>query len=214
MIPDEAVSPRRELDCRLTPRSASRCSLREEVARSRASHPRGVLLSGFATALALSVDVTNPLYVYAPQSWAGDGRHSRLSYDAWWNSWRRANATCSAIPVVRLRSRSLPFSMRRPATAPCVRARGRGDPRPLQTRAANTRLTDEYVLHKPATPTDSRMPVILAYARTIAPRWRALPANADMTDRSPSEGSSPLLFVVMFACACRPYGSDCPVSPA
>ena len=201
VLPDELLSIA-DLDVDLTP--AQRATLAREELASIVRFGilfEAVLMAGFAYHLALSADVTDPRFTYALHEIGEETRHSRLFVRV-----IDELAPCQFNPLdtaiaARVRSRTLPLLLRRPATLDAFVLAGEEIPDLFQRLAAEHPETDEYVreISRYHRLEEARH---LAFARTtVGEHYR----HATWTDRFAVRWIVPIGIAVMFDILVQPF---------
>jgi hypothetical protein len=145
VIPDDLLSIN-GLDLDITPEQRATLS-REELASIIRFGVlfEAVLMSGFAYQLALSSDVTDPRFTYALHEMGEETRHSRLFVRLIGELAPTQRNPMESRLAARVRSRTLPLLLRRPATLDAFVLVGEEIPDLFQKLAAEHPDTDDYV---------------------------------------------------------------------
>jgi para-aminobenzoate N-oxygenase AurF len=201
VLADELLSVA-DLDLDLTPEQRATLA-REELA----SIVRfgllfeAILISGFAYQLALSTDVTDPRFTYALHEVGEETRHSRLFVRLVKELAPKQRNPMESRLANRVRSRTLPLLLRRPATLDAFVLVGEEIPDLFQKLAAEHSDTDEYVrdVSRYHRMEEARH---LAFARTtVGEHYR----RATWTDRFAVRWIVPIGIVGMFDLIVQPF---------
>jgi hypothetical protein len=160
-----------------------------------------ILMSGFAYQMSLSRDVTDPRFTYALHEIGEETRHSRLFVRLLAELAATQRNPFESRFAIRVRSRTLPMLLRRPATLDAFVLAGEEIPDLLQKLAAEHPDTDGYVraISRYHRLEEARH---IAFARTtVGEHYR----HTTWTDRVGVRWVVPLGIVFMFDTIVQPY---------
>jgi P-aminobenzoate N-oxygenase AurF len=201
VIPDDLLSVD-GLDLDLTPDQRATLAREEMASIVRFGILfEAILISGFGYQLALSRDVTDPRFTYALHELGEETRHSRLFVRLVDELAPTQRNPFESPLAARIRSRTLPLLLRRPATLDAFVLAGEEIPDLFQKLAAEHPETDEYVrdVSRYHRMEEARH---LAFARTtVGEHFR----DATWTDRFAVRWIVPLGIVGMFDMMVQPF---------